>query len=174
MANYYFDTNALIKYSALPEYKAKLGKAEKGVSEIRQLAEQENNTIYYSSLTLLECWSVLFLNYRSDIFGKEKRRKKRALHITIEKLMLALQSSTFAKLDSKLNETIVLQARNLIEGYGTKNDVGSMDMLHVALVKASSIEALIMVSSDRVVKNICDMENINTFNPENVVEDEKN
>jgi len=39
-------------------------------------------------------------------------------------------------------------------------------MLHISLVKASLIESLIMVSSDRVVKNICNTENINTFDPE--------
>lgn len=170
MSHYYFDANALIKYSTLQEYKTQLGQAEKGVNEVRQLVSQEDNAFYYSSLSLLESWRVLFLNYRKGILGKEKRRKNRALKIILEKLMLDLQTSPFAKLDIEMNEKVVQQAHNLIECYGMAKDVGSIDMLHVALLKSSSIESLIMVSSDRVVKNVCDLESIACFDPEKLNE----
>lgn len=163
MLNYYFDANALIKYSTLQEYKANLGQIEIGVNEIRQIALQENTSIYYSSLTLLECWRVIFSYYRKNIFG---RNKNKALKIVIEKLMVDLQQPIFSKLDVDMSESVISQSHKFIERYGTINNVGSIDMLHVALVKASLIESLIMVSSDRVVKNICNTENINTFDPE--------
>jgi hypothetical protein len=44
--------------------------------------------------------------------------------------------------------------------------VGSLDMLHIALVKCSTIESLTMVSSDNGLKNVCAGENINLFDPE--------
>ena len=163
MANYYFDANALIKYSTLQEYKANLGQIEMGVNEIRQIALQENTNIYYSSLTLLECWRVIFLYYRKNIFGKNKNK---AFKIVIEKFMVDLQQPVFSKLNVDMSESVISQAHKFIERYGTINNVGSIDMLHIALVKASLIESLIMVSSDRVVKNICNTENIKTFDPE--------
>ena len=167
MLNCYFDANALIKYSTLQEYKARLGDAEKGVDEIRQLVSQEDSTIYYSSLTLLECWRVLFLFYRKGILGKSRgKHANKALQIIIEKLMVDLQSPFFVKLDTSMDENIISQAHLLIERYGMSKDVGSLDMLHIALIKGSSIENLLMVSSDRVVKNVCASEGIELFDPE--------
>lgn len=81
MLNCYFDTNALIKYSTLQEYKARLGEAEKGVDEIRQLVSQEESTIYYSSLTLLECWRKLFWCYRKNFLGKSRSKQIGRAHV---------------------------------------------------------------------------------------------
>lgn len=40
MANYYFDANALIKYSSLQDYKARLRIAETGIHEIHRKKTQ--------------------------------------------------------------------------------------------------------------------------------------
>jgi hypothetical protein len=155
MADYYFDANALIKYSALQDYKN-----EQGVDEIRQLVSQSDNTIFYSSLTVLESWNVVFKSYRQGLLGIKTRKKNKALQIIIVKLMHDLQNPPFVKLDIPINENIITQAHSLIDQYGRFSDLGTVDMLHIALVKLGSIESLIMVSSDKVVKNICASENI--------------
>jgi PIN domain len=165
MAHYYFDANALIKYSALQDYKN-----EQGVDEIRQLVSQPDNTIFYSSLTLLESWNVIFKSYRQGLFGAKQKKKNKALQIIITKLMQDLQYSPFVKLDIPMSENTVTQAHLLIERYGMSKDVGTVDMLHIALVKFSSIESLIMVSSDKVVNNICISLNINSFDPQKLAE----
>jgi hypothetical protein len=166
MAHYYFDANALIKYSTLQDYKSKLGIAETGVNEIRQLMLQPNNTIFYSSLTLLEAWNVLFKSYRKGLFGSRKSRANKALQIIIETLIADLQSPPFEKLDTEMNEKIVTQAQWLVERYGLTKDVGLLDMLHIAFIKCSRVDSLIMVSSDNGVKNVCTSEIISLFDPE--------
>ena len=161
MAHYYFDANALIKYSTLQDYKS-----ESGIDEIRQLTSHKDNRIYYSPLTLLECWRVFFASYRQGLFGKNRRKANKTLQIIIERLMTDLQSPPFVKLDAEMNENIIGQAHRLIERHGSSRNVGSIDMLHIALVKCTAIEMLTMVSSDGVVKNVCISENINLFDPE--------
>lgn len=96
---------------------------------------------------MLECWRVLFDCYRKDIFGKEKRRKNKALQMVVEKLINDLRDVPFMKLDSEMSESVMVQAHRLIENHGTSKNLGSLDMLHVALVKSSSIESLINLSS---------------------------
>jgi hypothetical protein len=151
MADYYFDANALLKYSTLQDYKQ-----EQGVDEIRQLVSQSDNTIFYSSLTLLETWNVVFKSYRQGLFGGNRKRANKALQIIVAKLMQDLQSSPFVKLDMPMNEMVVTRAHLLIERYGMSKSVGSLDMLHIALVKCSTIESLTMVSSDNGLKNVPD------------------
>lgn len=161
MAHYYFDANALIKYSDLQNYKQ-----EQGVDKIRQIVLQSDNTIFYSSLTLLETWNVVFKSYRQNVFGSNRKKANKALQIIVAKLMQDLQSLPFVKLDIPMNETIVMQAHLLVERYGRSKSVGSLDMLHIALVKCSTIELLTMVSSDNGIKNVCAGENIHLFDPE--------
>ena len=168
MTDYYFDAKALIKYSALQDYKSRSGISEKGIDQIQQLISQADNRIYYSSLTLLECWRVLLLSYRKNILGKSRsKHANKALQFIVEKLIADLQSPPFVKLDTEMSEDIVMQAHRLIEHHGTSKNVGSVDMLHIALIKRSAIEMLIMVSSDKVVKNVCIAESIHLFDPEN-------
>lgn len=167
MANYYFDANALLKYSIFQDYKFRLGFEEKGVEEIRQLVSQSDNAIFYSSLTLLEAWNVLFKTYRKGSFGKIiSRQADTALQTIVLKLTVELKKYPFTKLDAQMNESVVSQAHLLIDRYGMTKAVASLDMLHIALVKSSSIESLIMVSSDNGMKNVCSSESINLFDPE--------
>ena len=168
MASYYFDANALLKYSILQDYKSWYETPEKGISEIKNLVTQEDNIIFYSSLSLLESWSVIFRCYRGDILGKKPKNKNKALQRIINQLQIELQQAHFARLDTNINETTLIQANRLIERYGITNDVGTLDMVHIALIKQSTINNLIMVSSDKVVKMICQKEIINIFDPQSI------
>ncbi|MDD5273262.1 MAG: PIN domain-containing protein [Methylovulum sp.] len=166
MAFYYFDANALLKYSLLPNYRS-----EQGVNEVRQLVAQADNTIYYSSLTLLESWNVLFRCYRKNVFGSHRKKAKITLQNILNELTKDLQSSPFAKLDMDINGDVFTQAQLLIGHYGKLKCVGSIDMLHIALIKCYLIQPLIMVSSDKVVKNVCLCEDIGLLDPENRQDD---
>lgn len=64
------------------------------------------------------------------------------------------------------DESTVIKANKLIEHYGITYNVASLDMLHIALIKQSTINDLIMVSSDKVVKTICQNETICIFDPQ--------
>jgi hypothetical protein len=163
MANYYFDANALLKYSILQNYKT-----EQGVNEIKNLVLQTDNQIFYSSLTLLESWNVIFKDYRKGIFGNRRKRSTLVLQTIIAKLQYDIQHPPFIKIDSLMDENTVIKANKLIEHYGITYNVGSLDMLHIALVKQSTINNLIMVSSDRGVKTICQKETITIFDPQSI------
>jgi len=77
-----------------------------------------------------------------------------------------LSTSPFEKLDIQVDEIIINHAQGFILKYGERYNVGSMDMLHVALLSKSASDNIIMVSSDNGVKNICSFEDINHFDPE--------
>ena len=161
MKNCYFDANTLVKYSALPTYRE-----EKGVEIVQRLVNQAEINIFYSSLTLLETWKVLHGELRKGTFGQKRNKAKKNLVNILEQLSTHLSKPPFDILDSQMSEDIMLHAKILIQNYGDYYAVGSMDMIHVALVQNSSIESLVMVSSDKGVKNICDCENIPLFDPE--------
>jgi len=162
MTNYYLDANALIKSSSILQYY----KNEKGIAQIQQLLEQPNVHIYYSSLTLLETWKVIYAEFRKDTFGSNRKHKRKALSRILTQLSSTLSSAPFEKLDIQIDESIINLAQGFILKYGERYNVGSMDMLHVALVNKSSFDNFIMVSSDNGIKNICSFEKINHFDPE--------
>ncbi|NOR71560.1 MAG: PIN domain-containing protein [Methylomarinum sp.] len=162
MENYYLDANALIKSSSiLQNYKN-----EKGIAQIQQLLEQPDVHIYYSSLTLLETWKVIYTEFRKDTFGTNRKNKKKVLSRILTQLTNTLSTAPFEKFDIQIDEIIINHAQGFILKYGERYNVGSMDMLHVALVSKSTSDNIIMVSSDNGVKNICSFEDINHFDPE--------
>lgn len=167
MANYYLDANALIKSSRILQSH----KSEQGVENIQQLLEQPNVRIFYSSLTLLEAWKVIYAEFRKGTLGTGRKQKRKILSRILMQLKADISSEPFTQLDIQISEIIMTQAHKLILNYGERYNVGSMDMLHVALIKSSAIEAITMVSSDKGVKNICERENIDIFDPEKIDSD---
>lgn len=164
MANYYLDANALIKSSSiLQRYKD-----EQGIENIQQLLEQKNARIFYSSLTLLEVNKVIFSEFRKGTLGTSRKQKRKILSRILMQLKADISSAPFESLDIPMSEIITTQAQKLILNHGEDYNVGSMDMLHIALVKNSTIETMTMVSSDRGMKNICEREKIDIFDPEKV------
>lgn len=162
MANYYLDANALIKSSRILQSH----KSELGVENIQKLFEQPGIRIFYSSLTLLEAWKVIYAEFRKGTLGTTRKQKRKILSRILMQLKVDIPSEPFVQLDIQMSEIIMTQAHRLILNYGEGYNVGSMDMLHVALIKNSAIEAITMVSSDKGVKNICERENIDIFDPE--------
>ena len=168
MANYYFDANALIKYSLLQEYKIRLGEIEQGIDEIQKLVSSHDNKIFFSSLTLLETWKVIFDNYRKGVFGERRKTKNRNLEKVLTQLENDLKQPPFEVLDVIINENVITQSRQLIVRYGSEYNTGTLDMLHLALIQQSTLQDLIMVSSDRGIKTICNDESISIFDPQSL------
>jgi hypothetical protein len=61
---YYFDANALLKYY----------QDEKGSLKIRRLVSNSSSPILISSLTVLECLTVVIKSYRQGVFKKKKAK----------------------------------------------------------------------------------------------------
>ncbi len=143
---YYFDTNPMVKYYSF--------KNEKGVEIVRQLVATQ--TIYISNLTLLEFLNVLMKSFR------DKRINKKVLL----RVSQQLNSDVIEKLNLIKNPENVFQfARDLMFQYATSSALSTNDALHISIAKLMQVQP-IMVTSDRVIKNICTQIQLATFDPE--------
>ncbi len=142
---YYFDTNALIKYYAF--------KDEKGIEITQKIVD--NFPVFISNLTSLEYFKKLM-----DFFRKKEINKS-----NLKKLTQRFYEDTENRFILIANpENIFFDAQQLILTYGKTNNISANDALHICIAKC--IPNGIIVTSDRVIKNICDKIQLATFDPE--------
>ncbi len=158
---YYLDTNAFLKLTILMEYKKYQGKEEQGVNETRALVHNNANHIIISEWTLLEGLAVLTKCIRKDIFGSTKKKKKANTILNKVHEYLKYNKINVIPVDEKIYRIAI----EMVQSYALLN-LSSNDALHIAIVEHLQ-NNVSMVSSDRVLINICQSRNIPFFNPEN-------
>ena len=157
---YYLDTNAFLKLTILMEHKKYQGKEEQGVNETRALVKDNANHIIISEWTLLESLAVLTKCIRKDVFGVTKKKKKATA--ILNEVHEYLKNNKIKVIP--VNENIYRIAIEMVQSYALLN-LSANDALHIAIVEYLQNNVL-MVSSDRVLINVCQSRNIPLFNPE--------
>jgi predicted nucleic acid-binding protein len=151
---YYFDANALLKYY----------QDEKGSLKIRRLVSNSSSPILISSLTVLECISVVIKSYRQGVFKKKKAKniinrlkRDRDIHINGKPRLFQVVPI--------LEETFLL-AEKILQ-YAFTFGIGSNDALHLAIVeKRQSQFSAILVTSDNSMQKVCERLSIPFYDPE--------
>ncbi|CAG1020845.1 hypothetical protein DOJK_00612 [Patescibacteria group bacterium] len=180
---YYLDANALIKYSYYQDLLDFHGKQETGVKVIRSLIENQQGIFYCHHFALLECYHVLLAHYRDNqkckLFGDKPVKQRHSLELILNQFFSAFKKSDLKLENTPLSAELLIAAQKIILNYGMKTElsdrkkVDSMDMIHIALVKQLSKkyqQSVIIVTSDKAMKTICDYENIPFFDPEIISE----
>jgi len=149
--NYYFDTNALLKYYDV-------NGNELGVENVRNLVESEKQVLI-SELTILETISVLKKKQRTNPNRKKYFRK------TIDFILIDIKSKF---INIPVPEKSFEEAQNILLTYGDF-DVGSLDVLHAAIVN-NLRDSVHFVTSDgsgggRLI-GVCKKLQISVYDPE--------
>ena len=159
-SRYYFDCNALWKY-----YRGE-DEGEKGLDNIEKLVSTSPHPIIISPLTQLEFFGRLMKSYRQSIVKHKK------IHQITKKvrrdISIIPQNSTRYFLSVPFPEGIFRQA----EGYllqHINDSVGCNDTLHLSIVKKlqeTTFPSIVMITSDRPLKNVCGKNGIPVYDPE--------
>ncbi len=156
--SYYLDANALLKSSALlMRYK----KDEKGVEKVKALIESPLTRVLVSDLSLLEGVAKLTKFARQNLFGK-KNRANGVVEAIISDWMGHIKQGNPKSIPVSSDRYTV--ATEILKKYPF-TDFGAFDALHVAIVEGLGTNVC-MVSSDKGVKNICELEKIPVYDPE--------
>jgi predicted nucleic acid-binding protein len=152
MTYYYLDTNALFKYyrghgdlRPLP--------SESGERRVRELVE--NHGAFVSKLTTLEFIHLLMKNIRRG------RLRQKHVRDAVERLRRDINtrpdSGSRPLTLIEFSQALFPRAEELLLMYADRFDVGSTDMLHIALVEQRRRDSLdlMMVTSDRGMINVC-------------------
>jgi predicted nucleic acid-binding protein len=150
---YYFDANALFKY--YPD--------EKGDLKIRRLVSNAPQSILVSSLTVLECLNVVMQYRRKNILrskrvGKNfKQLKKDASFKTAHRPFQIIP----------LSDGIFPVARDILFNQARVFQIGSIDALHLAIVKnLPSKPSIVIVTADKSMQKVCERLSIPFYDPE--------
>lgn len=93
-------------------------------------------------------------------------RDKRINKKVLLRVSQQLNSDVIEKLNLIKNPENVFQfARDLMFQYATSSALSTNDALHISIAKLMQVQP-IMVTSDRVIKNICTQIQLATFDPE--------
>lgn len=147
---YYLDANALIKFY-LPK------EQEKGIENIQHLVSSK--TVFISNLTLLETLSFWMYSVRT---ATSKTRKIR-IGEQLKDIFKRDIPQKFKRI--LLDKAVFDYAEELMFLYCKDFNLGTNDALHISTAKLMQ-EHPIMVTSDRVMKNICAQIQLATFDPE--------
>jgi predicted nucleic acid-binding protein len=150
---YYFDANALFKYY----------QDENGDLKIRRLVSNNQKPILVSSLTLLECLNVVMRCRRKKLF---KSRRVNKIFKQLKKD--ARFNSTHHPFQIiPISEDVFSEAQNILFHHARTFQIGSMDALHLAIVKKLPLEpSPILVTSDQSMQKICERISIPFIDPE--------
>ena len=148
---YYFDANALFKYY----------RDEAGSLEVRRLVSSAK-PIYISSLTWLECQSVLKKQQRQ---GKLKPRLVRQVWNRLRDDVSQSVTTLRPFCELPMPDGCFRKAESILLEHAGQLSFGANDALHVAI--ASLIpDKPIFVTSDQSLKNVCNNIDLPYLDPE--------
>jgi hypothetical protein len=170
---YYLDANAIIKYSFYQEYLALHSEQEQGVETVRSLIKSQAGIFYCSNFALLECYHTLLKKYRDTqnckIFGATRAEQERNIKAIFWRLRKSVQDAELQIDTTPLTANILVKAQKITYKYGIqKQKIDSLDAIHLALVfelSARNNQAVILITSDDGMIEICEKEDIAVFDP---------
>ncbi|EDN70372.1 conserved hypothetical protein [Beggiatoa sp. PS] len=152
-SQFYFDANALFKYYH----------DEKGDLKIRRLVTNAHEPVLVSSLTLLEYFSVVMQYRRKNIF-KNKHINTVFSHL---KKDARFNTTRHPFQIIPISEEVFFEAQDILFHHARTFQIGSMDALHLAIVKKWPLESPpILVTSDQSMQKVCERISIPFIDPE--------
>jgi len=151
----YFDTNALIKY-----YRDELG-----TNNIRNIVTLSEHPIIISPLTIVEFIGNILRFFRSAKLSKSQ------LNSIIKRISIDIGPiGTQRKFNiHKFSDDIFTSSYNLILKHGAIRSIGSYDSMHlscVLLITNNLPTHMVLVTSDRALKTLCEKEKVVHYDPE--------
>jgi predicted nucleic acid-binding protein len=151
---YYFDANALFKY-----YQEELGSLK-----IRRLVANASDPILVSSLTVLEYFNIVLQCRRKNYF-----RNRQVNQVFKQLKREAGVNSTHRPFQVvPFSEEVFPLAESILFEYARVLQIGSLDALHLAMVKRLqvSLSAVVMVTSDQSMQKVCERLGMLVYDPE--------
>ena len=131
---YYFDTCAYVK----------LLHEENGSGRVEQIFNDNSDNLVFSRLLFTEVYSTLYKKFRHGEITDEN---------IVSSTLNGFERDMQYELVVELDESIFLEASQIIKKYGAEQEIKTYDALHLATCSLiNRIEETTMVSSD---KNLC-------------------
>ncbi|UMZ74420.1 type II toxin-antitoxin system VapC family toxin [Natranaerofaba carboxydovora] len=146
MNSYFFDTSAIIK----------IYHKEVGTPQVEKIYENLKNKIFISQLTKLEFISTLYKKYRTHEINQK------ALG-TAKNIFLQDCEKRFTLVGSFVSHHLKDSSMEIIESYGMKMGIRTLDALQLAAFKQISENNCYFVCADKTLNKIAEDIGINIF-----------
>ena len=146
MSSYFFDTSAIIK----------VYHKELGTPQVEEIYEDANNKIFISQLTKVEFISTIYKKYRANEINQEALDK--AKNIFSQDC-----EERFTLIGSFLSHHLKDSSMEIIESYGMKMGIRTLDALQLAFFKQISENNCYFVCADKTLNKIAEEIGLNIF-----------
>ena len=148
-ATYFCDTSAIIK----------LYHAEIGTEYAESIFSDKQCILIISELTLVEFDSSVSKKVRTGDITESAKNE------AIKNFKMDCQNRFFV---NPLDSRIIRSARKIINKYGNKLSIRTLDALQLGSCLAEEQEGLHFVCADSRLNKICKLEGVSTINPETI------